>query len=131
MKILKKKIKKKDFVEQRKTKRVPIRLRVDYQCKDNYLFEYSSNLSEHGIFITTANPLQPGTKLELQFSINEGKDEIHTTGEVIWVNKPTHDSSSNAGMGVRFLDIDDDSQEKLKNLIKRIAVLKGVLDENM
>ena len=122
---------KKVFEEQRKSKRVPLNIRVDYACSDNYLFEYSSNLSAHGIFIKTDAPLDPGTKLTLHFSINEGKDEIKTKGEVIWINRPSNGRENQGGMGVKFTNLSVESESKLRNLVKRIAVLKGVLDENM
>ncbi len=122
---------KKDFKEQRTSKRVPLNIRVDYTCQDNYLFEYSSNLSDNGIFIKTDSPLDPGTKLTLHFAINNGKDEIKTKGEVMWINRPTDGKENQGGMGVRFMQLNEESQEKIRNLVKRIAVLKGVLDESL
>ena len=85
---------KKTFLEQRESNRVPVNIRVDYACADNYLFEFSSNLSANGIFIKTDSPLEPGTRLTLHFSINEGKDEIKSSGEVMWVNKPKNGSEN-------------------------------------
>lgn len=114
----------------RQDERVPIKLRVDCKCKDNYVFEYSKNLSQSGIYLTTKKPLPPGTKINLQFSIDpDKKKEINILGQVIWVNKPTNtqDPTFQPGMGIKFINTDEKTKDSIKNLIKRIAVLKGVI----
>jgi uncharacterized protein (TIGR02266 family) len=117
--------------EKRKEKRIPIKLRVDYQCKDNYLFTYSKNLSKNGIFITTKDPLSPGTKLELQFTLSEPKKNINVLGEVIWINeKNKNDPHNQPGMGIKFVNLDIASKDLIEAEIKRVAVLEGVIDEN-
>ena len=117
--------------EKRKEHRIPIKLRVDYQDRDNYLFTYSRNLSKNGIFITTKNPLIPGTKLELQFTLSEPKKMIKVLGEVIWINETNHkDPENQPGMGIKFINLDLASRDQIEANLKRIAVLKGVIDED-
>lgn len=100
--------------------RVPIQLKVDVEYPNNhYLFEYSSNLSQSGIFIHTDNPLEPGTHVHLAFLLPD-KHAIRTRGEVIWVND---DDESECGMGVKFLGLNIDDRERILTAIKKIAIL--------
>ncbi len=100
--------------------RVPIQLKVDVEYPNaHYLFEYSSNLSQSGIFIQTDNPLEPGTHVHLAFLLPD-KHAIRTRGEVMWVND---DEESEAGMGVKFLGLNIDDRERILTAIKKIAIL--------
>lgn len=114
--------------EKRVKRRVPIKMRVDYKCEDNFVIEYSTNISESGIFIKSTTPQPVGTKVELTFSPydkNDG-DEIRAHGEVIWVNEYKRDEdekNQNPGMGIKFIHLSDKSREKIINLVKRIAIL--------
>ena len=112
----------------RKDNRVELQLMVDYKCEDNFLFEYSSNLSQNGIFLLTQKPLSPGTRLELRFDIEDQSDAPYTIkvlGEVIWVNvlKTRKSSADQVGMGIKFVNLDAVSKEKIRALVKRIAIL--------
>lgn len=100
--------------------RIPIQLKVNMEYPNNhYLFEYSSNLSQSGIFIQTDDPLSPGTHVHLQFSLPD-QHLIRTRGEVIWVND---DDESEPGMGVKFLGLSLEDRERILTAIKKIAIL--------
>jgi len=100
--------------------RIPIQLKVNMEYPNNhYLFEYSSNLSQSGIFIQTDDPLSPGTHVHLQFSLPD-QHLIRTRGEVIWVND---DDESEPGMGVKFLGLSVEDRERILTAIKKIAIL--------
>lgn len=114
-----------DLKEKRRAIRVPVEMRVDYRCNENFLFEYSMNLSQNGIFIKTQSPLPPGTELFLTFSLPNSNEQIKVKGEVIWVNtkKADHDSERTVGMGIRFLEIKAEDRKQIMSLVKRIAIL--------
>ena len=107
--------------ELREGQRFPFRIRVDYKSKEIFLFEYSENLSTSGIFLNTPEPLVPGTHLELQFTPEGGDEIISVAGEVIWVNAGK--DSTKPGMGIKFVDINKRTREKITNLVRRLAVL--------
>lgn len=111
--------------QQRISNRFPVKLQVDYKSEGNFLFENATNISEHGVFIHTDKPLQPGTFVELQFTLPETKDKLKVRGEVMWVNpyRKEQEKNYNPGMGVRFESLDELDKETLLNAIKRIAVL--------
>lgn len=111
--------------DKRITKRVTVNLKVDCEYQGNFLFENATNISEHGIFIETREPKEPGTMIKLQFNIPESSKKIEVLGEVIWVNPYRAGSGVdyNPGMGIKFVNMNEIDKEKILSLVKRIAVL--------
>jgi uncharacterized protein (TIGR02266 family) len=109
-------------LEARRAPRMLVDLEVDYASEDNYLFAYITNISATGIFIRTTTPEEPGTHLNLRF---KGSSPLEIEGEVIWVNpyRPGAPDNLHPGMGVRFLDLDDEVRSHLLDLIRRFAYL--------
>ena len=105
--------------DSRAATRVLVDLQVDYGHEDNYLFAYITNISATGIFVRTTTPEPPGTQLNLRF------DQMSIEGEVIWVNpfRPGAPDNLHPGMGIRFVELDDDVREQLIELVKRFAYL--------
>ncbi len=111
--------------DKRTSTRVPVKMKVDWKSEGNFLFENATNISEHGIFVESDDPMKAGTMLNLQFSLPDvPKKKIDVLGEVIWTNPVRRDRSAvhNPGMGIRFVDLKDIDRETILSLIKRIAV---------
>lgn len=117
--------------DRRRAPRVLVDLEVDYASEDNYLFAYITDISATGIFVRTTTPEQPGTHLNLRFSVPHVSTDsvsgakIEVEGEVIWVNpyRPGAPDNLHPGMGIRFVGIDDDVRDQLLELIRRFAYL--------
>ncbi len=111
--------------EQRGAKRVPVKVQVDWEKEGNFLFENATNISEHGIFIETRDPMPPGTRINLQFKLPDAPGKIEVLGEVIWTNpvRPGHVENPNPGMGIRFVNLKEIDKDTILSLIKRLAVL--------
>ena len=111
-------------VERRHAPRVFVDLEVDYASEENYLFAYITDISATGIFVRTTTPEAPGTLLNLRFS-SESSGLIEIEGEVIWVNpyRPGTPDNLHPGMGIRFVNLDNDLRDRLLELIRRIAYL--------
>ena len=109
----------------RGSKRVPVKLQVDWKREGNFLFENATNISEQGIFIETEQPMEAGTLIDLQFQLPEAKKKVEVLGEVIWINpvRPDRNRNHNPGMGIRFVNLKEIDKETILSLIKRIAVL--------
>jgi len=113
--------------EKRAAPRAEIRMRVDYELKskDTFLFEYTTNMSRDGIFLSTKNPLQPGTKIHMRFAIPEVKQVIEVEGKVSWINPYRPGGKNlNPGMGVQFLNLKEKDKQIITNYIKRKALLQ-------
>lgn len=108
--------------EKRQSKRVPFKIKVDYHYEGNFLYEYATDISQHGVFIESREPLPIGTQVTLQFSVPETKKPIEVAGTVMWINS-TSAGSKNPGMGVQFTSISDIDKDTITSIVKRLAVL--------
>ena len=112
--------------ERRAAPRVLVDLEVDYASEDNYLFAYITDISETGIFVRTTTPEQPGTHLNLRFRLPDDEGpQIEVEGRVIWVNpfRPGAMDNLHPGMGIRFVELDDELKDRLLELVRRFAYL--------
>ena len=110
--------------ERRRAPRVLVDLEVDYAMEENYLFAYITDISATGIFVRTTSPESPGTHLNLRFTPDDS-GPIECEGEVIWINpfRPGAPDNLHPGMGIRFVELDDEVRQRLLELIRRFAYL--------
>jgi uncharacterized protein (TIGR02266 family) len=86
----------------------------EFESVDQFITEYVTNISRSGVFIRSKDPLPPGTKVNLRFTVI--MDEIETiegVGEVVRV------SHHPAGMGVAFVELTSYSQRLIEKLMTR------------
>lgn len=90
-----------------------ITINHEFKSVDQFITEYVTNISRSGIFIKSKDPLPPGTRVNLRFSII--LDEIETIegiGEVVRVSKEP------PGMGVIFVELTPASERLIQNMMK-------------
>src|SRR5579872_2670242 len=108
--------------DNRKHPRQALSLLVQYRFDsfEDFLAEYSLDISPGGIFIRTTEPREIGAHIYLQFQLQDGSKLIEGLGRVVWVNPP---GSTNRipGMGIEFVNFDADSMA----LIESICANKG------
>ena len=94
----------------RRHPRTPLNVLVQFRFDtfDEFLAEYSINISPGGIFVTTDEPREEGSVIYLQFALKDGSKLIEGMGKVVRVN-PVGDSTRPAGMGIEFVNFDDES----------------------
>ncbi len=111
--------------DRRAAPRVLVDFEVDYASEDNYLFAYITDISETGIFVRTTTPEEPGTHLNLRFRLDDASPQIEVEGKVIWVNpyRPGSADNLHPGMGIRFVELEDDLRDLLLELVRRFAYL--------
>jgi type IV pilus assembly protein PilZ len=111
--------------DRRRAPRVLVDLQVDYASEENYLFAYITDISETGIFVRTTTPEPPGTQLNLRFAPDGDGPQIEVEGLVIWVNpfRPGAPDNLHPGMGIRFVDLEDELRDRLLELVRRFAYL--------
>ncbi len=109
--------------ERRKHVRILVRVLVDFESPDTYLYDYSSNLSEGGIFIETDTPSPVGTELTLRFTL-PGLDRVFEAKSVIrWLNQAGENGnhpvpSLGPGMGIEFLEMEPADKDLIKSFIQ-------------
>ncbi len=103
--------------ERRRHPRTPLHLLVQYRFNtfEDFLAEYSTNISPGGMFIRTDQPLEEGAMVYLQFSLKDGSRLIEGMGKVVRVN-PAGVKDRVAGMGIEFVNFDDESMELINEI---------------
>lgn len=116
-----------DHENRRKHPRTPLSLLVQYRFNtfEDFLAEYSLNISPGGMFIRTDEPRAEGEVIYLQFSLKDGSRLIEGMGRVVRVNPPGVEGRV-AGMGIEFVNFDDESMA----LIEDICAAKASIPKN-
>jgi uncharacterized protein (TIGR02266 family) len=103
--------------DRRKFPRYFVRILVDYKSVDSFLYDYSNDLSEGGVFIQTTSPLNYGEQVDLRFTL-PGTDRLfQLRGEVVWVYQKQENAqeiNSGAELGDALDDLLDGASEQLK-----------------
>ncbi len=81
-----------------------------------FITDYSRNISPHGLFVQTSLPLPVGEQIRIRLSLPDGDAPFALDGVVVWTSDRR--SSENPGMGVEFLDFDDDTRNRVEELIR-------------
>jgi uncharacterized protein (TIGR02266 family) len=99
--------------DQRREERVPLRLIVEYEDAEDFIGDYTDNLSTGGTFILTNRVLERESTVELVLSFPGLLQPICLAGIVRWVRAGAH-----PGVGVEFLPGHD--HDKLAELVEAI-----------
>ena len=103
-------------------------MEVDYAADSTFLYAYITDISSMGIFIRTDEPSPLGTTLSLRFTppseVAVPSEVIELEGEVKW-NTSKHADTGEPGMGIEFIVGEDETRERLLELVKAIAYLTG------
>lgn len=106
--------------DRRRYPRVSLSLLIQYRFDtlEDFLAEYSTNISEGGMFVRTDEPRDVGTLLYLQFYLRDGAKLIEGLGRVVQVTAlDPSDPNRSYGMGIEFVNFDEESMK----LIRRIT----------
>jgi len=114
--------------ERRAHIRFPASLEVDYQSDDTYVYSFSADLSEMGIFVRTHAPYPAGTQLRLTFRVH-GEQAIEAEGRVVWVADAKDEDAAAPmpagppGMGLEFVQLSASQRERILDLVRSFAYL--------
>jgi uncharacterized protein (TIGR02266 family) len=88
---------------------------VDYTGTEVLLYHRIQNVSLGGICISSPSIEEVGTVVDLVINFPELGTSLALRGEVVWANRdPPQD------MGIRYVDMDDEKRETLKQYINRV-----------
>lgn len=104
--------------EKRRYPRSTLSILVQYRFNtfEEFLAEYSLNLSIGGMFIRTDEPREEGSIIYLQFSLTDGSRLIEGMGRVVRTNPPGVPGRV-AGMGIEFLNFDEESTALVEEIL--------------
>ncbi len=76
------------------------------------------NISEGGLYLRTADPRPGGTILHVKFTLPHDTEPIKLTAEVVRSLQLGTQLNVEPGMGVRFLDISENTLSRIRNFVQ-------------
>jgi len=106
------------WADRRRHPRAPLQLLIQYRFDtfEEFLAEYSVNISAGGMFIRTESPREMGSFVYLQFALRDGSRLIEGLGKVVHVNPPGEPNRT-PGMGIEFVNLDSESTALIEEII--------------
>jgi uncharacterized protein (TIGR02266 family) len=96
---------------------------------DEFIEHHSHDVSRGGMYIKTPSPFPPGTLLKFEVRIAEEKKVMQGVGRVVWKRDASGASpDAPAGMGVKFIKLDDESKAVIDRLIGTRGSKDGAYD---
>ena len=92
--------------------RHPLEQRVALRHKHfgEFVDEVASNVSTGGMFVRSARPHPVGSVFEFELRLADDLPPIAGKAQVAWVRRRSQQADRPAGMGVRFVELADDSR---------------------
>jgi uncharacterized protein (TIGR02266 family) len=101
---------------------VSLNVRYKSATVDEFIENHSHDVSRGGIFVKTPTPFAPGTLLKFEIRLAGDKSVIAGVGRVVWKREPTQAGADKpAGMGVKFIKVDDGSRVVIDRLVEQKA----------
>ncbi len=117
-----------DGVEKRIFDRSPLMLKVRYKRANDFLADYTENISKGGLFIATEESFELGSMVEFEVSFPGLLDPIAIKGEVKWCRQ-SPDGEERPGIGVQFLP-ESLGEGQLATLVTRIGKSQPTREES-
>jgi len=109
----------------RKHPRTRFSILVQYRLNsfEEFIAEYSVDLSPGGMFLRTEEPRDLGSMVYLQFQLKDGSKLIEGLGKVVWINEPGTPNRT-PGMGIEFVNFDEESVALIQEICSSKAAAK-------
>jgi len=109
------------MADTRKDTRAPISLKVRFKSAslDEFIEQYSIDVSRGGMFIKSKTPLEIGTLLKFELQLKDESRLIQGVGRVVWTREPIDavDPAQPPGMGIKFIKMADESREVVDQVV--------------
>ena len=103
--------------QRKKVQSVTVRYRT--ATLGDFIEDQSYDVSSGGTFVETTSPLSPGTLLKFELQGGAEKRAMHGVGRVVWKrDKPGESGDDPAGMGIKFIKIDDGTQSMIDRIVE-------------
>ena len=99
--------------------RVPYRqpITLSYDWFGEFETQLTENLSADGMFIRSSKPYPPGTIFDFQLLLRDDFTLVKGRGEVVWIREREGSPKLPAGMGTRFVHIDDAGRDVIHRVV--------------
>jgi uncharacterized protein (TIGR02266 family) len=104
----------------RNTTRITVKMRVHVEIAEGTPEKElaSVNMSEGGLYLRTLHPLPEGALIHIKFTLPHDTEIISLTAEVVRTFPLGAQFDCEPGMGLRFIDIPEDTLLKIRNFIQ-------------
>jgi uncharacterized protein (TIGR02266 family) len=107
-----------DTRKDRRVKIVSLNVRYKSATVDEFIENHAHDVSRGGIYIKTASPFPPGTLLKFEIRLASDQAVIAGVGRVVWKRESAATGGEHpAGMGVKFIKIDEPSKTVIDRLV--------------
>src|SRR5580704_14120596 len=111
-----------DTRKDRRVKIVSLNVRYKSATVDEFIENHAHDVSRGGIYIKTGSPFPPGTLLKFEVRLASDQAVISGVGRVVWKRETSQGTAERpAGMGVKFIKIDDSSKTVIDKLVNTRA----------
>lgn len=109
-----------DGANKRKSERLENELPVAYRSVDGFITDWVTNISKGGLFINSRQPLPQGTTVRLIIQLPDAPFPFDLTGRVVRVIEADNPGAEAPGMGVEFVDIDEDKRARIEKFVEKL-----------
>jgi uncharacterized protein (TIGR02266 family) len=107
-----------DTRKDKRAKVVSLNVRYKSPTVDQFIDNHSHDVSRGGVFVKTPSPFAPGTLLKFEIRLAGNESVISGVGRVVWTRDAAQASSqAPAGMGVKFIKLEDSSRALIERLV--------------
>jgi len=97
---------------------------------DEFIEHHSHDVSRGGMYIKTPQPFPPGTLLKFEVKIGSDQRVMQGVGRVVWRRQSDEATESHpAGMGVKFIKLDEESKTIIGQVVSARASETSAFDE--
>ena len=107
-----------DEPERREAQRAFISGEVRYQTEGVSVLASIRNISRGGMVISTDDPLREGEEVQLRFTLPGIARTFNVKARIVWSNPALGESWEPPGMGVEFLDLDEEGARVIDRFIQ-------------
>jgi type IV pilus assembly protein PilZ len=111
--------------DNRRAPRLPVDVKVDYRTAGSFITDYTRNISRGGLFIRTSLPLEVGERVRLRLTLPDGDAPFALDGVVKWIATLRDREKHPPGMGIEFVDFDEDTRRKLEQMVRTYEARAG------
>src|SRR5688500_4299971 len=113
-----------------RAKVLTVTVRYKSATLDEFIEHHSHDVSRGGMFIKTVSPFPPGTLLKIEVRIAGDQRVMQGVGRVVWKREPGEaQDGAPAGMGVKFIKIDDASRGVIDQLVSKSGGAVSAFDK--
>ena len=105
--------------EQRRSVRVPTRVRASFATDGELVRSLMTNISRHGVFVQTDHPLDLHDRFVLHIHVDRPKRDIAVPVEVVSLGIGPRFAADKRGMGLRFLEADPAVEKEIQELYEQ------------